>query len=130
MGGEASYDCQCRPGLKASAVNKTLGYAPRSDVDECNTDDPDFVNLCGPNAECVNYDPQWDNTTDTQGVLYRCQCKDGYITDEEASSIPPFSYYSPHAEQYAFKCIDRDECGDEIKFGVEYALQYCQYDRL
>ena len=63
-----TYTCACRPGLAVGAMNDTLGYAPCSDVNECDSDDP-TVNLCGPNAECINHVPSYDNETDTQGKL-------------------------------------------------------------
>ena len=99
IGGEAC-ECQCQPGLKASVVNETLWYALCSDVDKCNLDDPNFVNFCGPIAECVNYDPRWDNIPVTFGILNYCQCKDRLKTDGEVRSI------IPHAKEYAFKCTD------------------------
>ena len=63
-----TYSCACRPGLAVGAMNETLGYAPCSNINECDSDDPN-VNLCGPNADCVDYTPSYNNETDEQGCL-------------------------------------------------------------
>ena len=77
-----TYTCACRPGLAVGAMNDTLGYAPCSDVNECDSDDP-TVNLCGPNADCINHVPTYDNETDSQGILtvlfYRIKLLTTYI---------------------------------------------------